>query len=802
MTRVFKFLAAAVGLFVLLLIAIGLYFRFVFDPNDFRDTLGSAVESQTGRSFAIEGDIDLHYFPWVGVTLGRTTLGEDAAFGGGDFVSFESASVRMKVLPLLSKRLEVGKLQLDGLNVTLVRNEQGVDNWSTLAGGAEAEPTAAEPATGSASSFTADKVGGLELTNAAIVFDDRQAGTVMRVTDLSALTGPIGRGAEEIALSAGFDLDVSEPDVSVRVDFDGDGRNDDGTLRFANPVLRVSGAQQTLSEGLTVDTFALNITAAALAANETSVNMPAPSVSLRAQGGSVDELDLSLGASSLSMDIEGDSLTLPSPELTLAVSGELVPAPVDLRLTADALSVAPTAETLSLGNYVLNAMGVNARGSLQASNWSDTLRASGPLVVEAFSARDLMAQLDIPVETADASALSSVAVNAALDLRGDVVGLKDLSLKLDDTTVTGRAGLSSIERSALDFDLVVDAINLDRYLAPAAAPAEGAPGSAADAIVLPAESVRGVNAKGALKVGAMTFSGIESTDVEIGLNAGDGKVRVNPSRARLYGGTYSGDIRLDATGERPRLSINETVNGIDFNAFAATVMPGAPMHGTLTGNVLMTATGETTADLQSTLNGTADFDFANGYVDGIDLWNVVQGIVAAADKAVPTVNPRPWRTDFERLEGRARVVNGVVEVETLAASVPHLDVTGGGRINLNDSALNLSVQAKIVEEEGLELLPRERSLVGFRVPVVIGGTIEAPKPDTGASVTAVLGQLAKRKLADRLGLTNDEDGDGTSQGDVDAALDQKKEELKDRLDNKVKDALGGLFGRGKDDSED
>lgn len=800
MTRVFRFFFIAAALFVLLLLAIGLYFRFFFDPNDIRDRLGEAVEKQTGRALTIEGDLDLHYFPWVGVSIGRTRLGEDPAFGSGDFVSFESASARVKVLPLLSKQIEVGKLTLDGLNVNLIRNAQGEDNWATLASTEGTAADAAATADAGGTSFSTERIGGLDLTNATIVFDDRQAGTTMTLSDLGANTGPISRSDSEVALAAGFDLAVSEPDLNVRVDLSGNGRNDDGTIRMANPQLRVSGNKQVLSEGVTVDQFLLQVTAPALAASAAAVNMPSPTVTLTAGGGSFETLEATVKADSLSFDVEADMLTLPKPDVVLAVSGDIVPAPVDLTMSAESLGVSPGGETLSLASYVLEALGVRAGGSLNAKNWSGTLEASGPLDVDTFSARDLLQRLNIPFETADSKALSRMALKGNVDLRGDAAMINDLTLTMDDSTITGRAGLSNMATSALDFDIAIDQLNADGYLAPTAAPAEGEAGSAADAIVLPAETLRELAAKGALKIGAMTFSGIESTDVEVGLNARNGNVRVFPSKATLYGGTYSGDIRIDATGAEPRLSLNENVAGIDFNAFAATVMPDVPVHGTLTGNVLMSATGETTGAMKSSLNGTTQFEFANGYVDGIDLWNVVQGIVAVANKAVPSVSPRPWRTDFERLRGQARVVDGVVQVEEMVASVPHLDVTGGGQVNLNDDSLAMRVQAEIVEEEGKELLARERSLVGFEVPVVIGGTIDNIKPDTAKSVTAVVGQLAKRALAGKLGLGGDSET-GTSQQDVDAALDAKKEEVKDKIDDKAKDLLRGLFGRDEKDEE-
>ena len=112
--------------------------------------------------------------------------------------------------------------------------------------------------------------------------------------------------------------------------------------------------------------------------------------------------------------------------------------------------------------------------------------------------------------------------------------------------------------------------------------------------------------------------------------------------------------------------------------------------------------------------------------------------MALANKAVPAAPPSPMRTSFEQLRGNATMNNGAMAIENMIASVPHLDVTGSGVADLKDSSVDVKVQAQIVEEEGEELLPRERKLVGFRVPVYIGGTIEAPSIDTGKSVSTVV----------------------------------------------------------------
>ena len=124
--RLLSFLA--VGIVALLGVALFVIWLTV-DPNNFKPRIASAVKQSTGREFKLSGDIKLSVFPWVSLELGPASLGNPEGFGDEPFLSLKSASVRVKLLPLLRKRLEVAKLDVDGLDVHLRKNAQGQGNW-------------------------------------------------------------------------------------------------------------------------------------------------------------------------------------------------------------------------------------------------------------------------------------------------------------------------------------------------------------------------------------------------------------------------------------------------------------------------------------------------------------------------------------------------------------------------------------------------------------------------------------------------------------------------------------------------
>ena len=81
---VFVFLGIAA-----LLVIVAVSFVLLFDPNNFREEIATEVQRETGRELVIEGDIDLTFFPWFAIQVGKTTLGNAPGFGDDPFASFE-----------------------------------------------------------------------------------------------------------------------------------------------------------------------------------------------------------------------------------------------------------------------------------------------------------------------------------------------------------------------------------------------------------------------------------------------------------------------------------------------------------------------------------------------------------------------------------------------------------------------------------------------------------------------------------------------------------------------------------------
>jgi AsmA protein len=201
--RAVKIFGLALGAVVALLAVAAALIASFFDPNDYKGVATDAFTARTGRTLAIDQDLRLSFFPWLAVETGGITVGNAAGFGGPDgaepFATVERVAARVRILPLLARRIEIGTVELDGLRLNLARDAERKGNWQDLvdaasvnaqsgAGGAALEPVdSSTPAVGDFS------VGGVRIRRGAIYWHENTTELRYTVSGLDLTTGSIGR---------------------------------------------------------------------------------------------------------------------------------------------------------------------------------------------------------------------------------------------------------------------------------------------------------------------------------------------------------------------------------------------------------------------------------------------------------------------------------------------------------------------------------------------------------------------------------------------------------------------------------
>mgnify|MGYP000550195839 FL=1 len=240
MSRAVKILGILVATAIAVAIFAAIVFVLVFDPNDYKEQIAVQVEAQTGRTLAIEGDIGLSVFPWLGLQVGPTSLSNAPGFSDRPFAQVQGVEVRVKLMPLLRKELQMDTVVLEGLSLSLETDAAGKTNWADPAGaGAEAEAQPEQPAPEEAGKLALAglAIGGVEITDAALLWDDRKTNAQYRVDQVNLKTGAIAPG-EAVPVSLQLQLAASEPEIAGPVEFS-------GTLALSadNQVIQIDDAQ-------------------------------------------------------------------------------------------------------------------------------------------------------------------------------------------------------------------------------------------------------------------------------------------------------------------------------------------------------------------------------------------------------------------------------------------------------------------------------------------------------------------------------------------------------------------------------
>ena len=423
-------------------------------------------------------------------------------------------------------------------------------------------------------------------------------------------------------------------------------------------------------------------------------------------------------------------------------------------------------ETLELNGLTLEFLGITMAGSLSGQRLMSNLALTGAVDIREFVPRDVLERFEVDVATADDSVLTRASAKANLLYNSSQIGLRDMQLMLDDSTLTGRVAL---EGERITYDLTVDDINVDRYLPPseqADAPAEE---GSLDEVDLPLEVLRTLDARGELKFGQAKFSGLTLTNAAFALNAGNGAVRLTPS-AQLYGGRLAGDIRVQVEADAARMNIEQNLDDVNLAALGQDLLGSQDITGTGDVRLNLVTAGQNLGEMRRGLDGDVAFTVANGSLEGIDLWYELRRARARLDSdPEPAREGTARRTTFSSLSATGVVEDALLTNRDLNGRLDFMTIDGSGTVNLLDDAIDFDLVATMVDGPVLQSDPEMVKYAGKNLPLTVTGTVDAP------SVVPAFGAIVREQVSE----------------EVNERVDEEREEVRER----VRDRLRGLLER-------
>jgi AsmA protein len=122
-----------IGVLIVVVLVVGviLTLPFLIDLNKYQNQYKPLIEDALNRKVQLQ-DIRLTIWPRIGARVAGFAVLDDPAFGSSPFTSLTSLDIVVKLLPLLSGKVEVEEITLCDPVITVIKNKNGVLNVSTI----------------------------------------------------------------------------------------------------------------------------------------------------------------------------------------------------------------------------------------------------------------------------------------------------------------------------------------------------------------------------------------------------------------------------------------------------------------------------------------------------------------------------------------------------------------------------------------------------------------------------------------------------------------------------------------------
>lgn len=666
-------------LFALVVIAVGgaAYFLYALPPDFVRDQIVQQVKQKTGRDLKIAGETAFTLYPSIGITMKDVALSPPPGMEGKPLVTMAGLDASVALMPLIGREIKIEKLVLQKPVFELYTDAKGRKSWQ-FANSAPATLRLAQAGqAGQPAAPASDARGGLP-------------------SDVPAAAQPqsAAQGLEKLEL--------------------GDVRIVDGIVRYADAA---SGAKQEAS--------AINVRLAL-----TAISQP-----LNADG------NLVWKGEKIDFDGQMTSIKAVMDDRPAKVTFDMKSAPVAARFD----------------------------GTVAAR---ETVEIDGAIDATSASVRQLAKWFGTTLPPA--TGFGPLEAKGNLRAAGKTITLSNANVTLDGAKATGQVSVDTApERPYVKANLQLTVLDLNKYMRPsgspppAAAPAPKAAAPAdkkAGAKQAPAQSIEEllnndaanratkvhgyaqrdgwsseaidfsalglVDADAKLSLGRLLFQNIKVGQSQLTVALKNRVMKSNFDEIQLYGGRGRGFITLDATPVKSAsLGANMTVEGLDAMPFLKDAADFDKLSGKAKLVLAVAGQGASQLQLVETLNGKAEFRFADGAVSGINVAGMVRGI---SQGKLSGLNASPSeKTDFSELSSTWAIANGVATNQDLSMVSPLLRLSGAGTVSLPPRQVDYMMRPKLVSSLAGQGGKVDES--GLEIPVRVHGTFDklSYTPDLG-----------------------------------------------------------------------
>ncbi|MBI4050936.1 MAG: AsmA family protein, partial [Elusimicrobia bacterium] len=434
MKKLLKILGVLLLLFIALMAAATLWLRIYFPPAKIKALAIKKAGEVLKREVRL-GTLSLSVLK--GLVVENVEISEPPDFRSGTFLKLKQFQLKVKLWPLLHKRMEMDRIALDGLTCQIVKKRDASFNFSDLTGESSSQSTLP----------IALVISRLGLKNSVLVYEDKSSDSR---TELKILEVRADKVQEKGSIPLRLKLEAKGKQTGKAFDaqLDFQGKADLGKLKPENISLQIQKA------ALDYEGIHLDVSGDFKNAKAPELNLQAriPPASLK--GIAVPEINASIQIKAKGQNLQIESLKIKSGDLEALLSGSIAnhasANPIlSLNLKTNTFSLKETASSVP----DLAILGLSGKASLEAKIWGapNIPQYAGTLQMESIGAM-LRGQ-----KFSDFS--------GRIQFNSETVALQNLSGKLNKGTLALSLSAKNLNK-APDFHLEGSLSELDLALMP------------------------------------------------------------------------------------------------------------------------------------------------------------------------------------------------------------------------------------------------------------------------------------------------------------------------------------------------
>ena len=834
---------------VLIVIVVGGVFAItnLVDPNDYKSKFSEVVKQNTGRDLRMDGDLKFTFFPWLGVETGALSLSNATGFEEDPMIDIGNARFSMKIMPLLSRQIEIDTVVLENPRVLLTTQADGSTNWDDLVVALSDQTSKDRNSSDEGAMAIAGLViEGISVDGGEVSWQDHRVGEDIKLEDINLVTGRLvpgepldiefnvnGSGSmlpEPGSLSFDTTLTLGDSMKSLGLDdtalvISSENINTDVSIgkilvSIDSGLVAVSQLKAQLTQGdesvsasipsLNYDpsTESLEVSDLALDQGKNKVKLsvsaskilsqPLASGRFEIESGDVEALlaqfaikspvpNFVLGALASSADFRFENNTAMLNSLSL----EATINQVESKLVATGLLFNLESGDMTIKSATMEQQGLKLELAASGGNLNgeiEKMEVSALLVAAASNLTAVLdrnrLQIELPMGLGEA-----MTANLDLKLSGGSVDVSALNVKAGDMTISGAASVGLV-KPMYGFDLDINSLNLDQLLNSDESSKDPATGTA-EQLLLPVASLRGLLVDGKARISEVITTGLVLRNVDVTVNSDGNVLKLEPLNADVAGGAVQVGLSYNVSGDVPAITLTNRTQNLNVGELLEALEVSDKVDGMGSLNVDLTGHGVDLDKMIASLNGDMQFRLNDGALRGFDLQATLlklENDLAKYKGKEMTESQKPdAQTRFTELTGSFDVSEGIFVNNDLSMKAPAFRVGGSGEVDLPNSAIDYRLDVNVVETvegQGGESLD---NLKGTNIPLRIRGPLESP--DFALDVTRLLKDKAKKELnkalTKELGLESESNSEALS-----GVKKEPEEEVKDKLKKKL---TKGLF---------